>query len=421
MNALFRFRPVLSLIFAGVSFGTLAPSVARAAPLSLSEALARVEAGHPWMRTRDAQARLAEARSAQAAVRPTPEASLQFENGLGTGELRAFRSLETTLQLSRAIDWSARRSARAAVATGLNEAERLEWEEKRRELLAEAARRFIRIAAAAADVAASREVAKLAAETEADIRRRAEQTAATAADVARTQLTRVQADLEAEHAEHQMSAAKQALALLWGADTADFEGVQADLGTLPKLAEFGVLTQRLAATPGQARYAALGRWRLAQEKLARANAARGEARVGGGIRRVERTDDWGFVLGLNYAWPSRAHGEALAAEARAERDRTSAEGEAALIEAKALLFELVQEIKHAQIEHEAAQKELIPAAEAWLKAVRDGANTGRYAVRDLLEAQQALLGARQQLIRADAEYHRTLVEIERLIGASAAP
>jgi cobalt-zinc-cadmium efflux system outer membrane protein len=109
------------------------------------------------------------------------------------------------------------------------------------------------------------------------------------------------------------------------------------------------------------------------------------------------------------------------AEARAERERTSGEGAAALLEAKALLFELVQEIKHAQIEHDAAQKELIPAAEAWLKAVRDGANTGRYAVRDLLEAQQALLGARQQLIRADAAYHKTLVEIERLIGASAAP
>lgn len=421
MPITFRFSPALVLFFAGVALSAPASVSAVAAPLTLAEALARVESGHPWMRTREAQAQLAAARSAQAAVRPTPEASLQIENGLGTGELRAFRSLETTLQLSRAIDWSSRRSARAAVATDLNEAERLEWEEKRRELLAEAARRFIRIAAAAADVAASRDVAKLAAETEADIRRRAEGTVATAADVARAQLTRVQADLEAEHAEHQMAAAKQALALLWAADTADFDGVQADLGSLPKLAEFDALAQRLAATPGQARYAALGRWRLAQEKLARANAARGETRVGGGIRRVERTDDWGFVLGLNYAWPSRALGDSQAAEARAERSRTDAEGAAALIEAKALLFELVQEIKHAQIEHDAAQKELIPAAEAWLKAVRDGANSGRYAVRDLLEAQQALLSARQQLIRADAGYHKTLVEIERLIGVSAAP
>jgi outer membrane protein, heavy metal efflux system len=420
MNAIFPFSPV-PLIFAGVACSALVPATAVAASLTLAEALARVESGHPWMRTREAQAQLAAARSAQAAVPPAPEASIQFENGLGTGELHAFHSLETTLQLSRGIDWSARRSARTDVATEQNEAERLAWEEKRRELLAEAARRFIRIAAAAADVAASRNVAKLAAETEADIRRRAEQTVATSADVARAQLVRVQADLEAEHAEHQLAAAKQALALLWGSDTADFDGVQADLGALPKVAAFDALSQRLSATPGQARYAALGRWRLAQEKLARANAARGEARVGGGIRRVERTDDWGLVLGLNYAWPSRALGDGQAAEARAERDRASAEGAAALIEAKALLFELVQELKHAQIEHEAAQKELIPAAEAWLKAVRDGANTGRYAVRDLLEAQQALLGARHQVIRADAEYHKTLVEIERLIGASAAP
>lgn len=420
MNTLFRFHP-FSLFFAAIAAFAAVPTFIHAAPLTLSEVLARVEAGHPWMSSRAAQARLAEARNAQAVVRPTPEASLQLEDGLGTGEFQAARSLQTTLQLSRAIDWSARRSARAAAAADLNEADRLQWEEKRRELLAEAARRFIRIAAASADVTASREVATLAVQTEEDIRRRAAQTAAGPADVARVQLVRVQADLAAEHAEHQLAAAKQALALLWGSDAADFDGVQADLATLPTVAEFDVLAQRLAATPGQARYAALGRWRLAQEKLARANAARGDARIGGGIRRVESTDDWGFVLGLNYAWPSRAHGDALASEARAERERTSAEAAAALLEAKALLFELVQEIRHARIEHGAAVKELIPAAEAWLKSVRDGANTGRYAVRDLLEAQQALLGARQQLIRADAGYHRTLVEIERLIGASAAP
>lgn len=421
MNALLRLRPVFSFLFAGVSLGTLATAVGHAAPLTLPEALARVESGHPWMRSRDAQSRLAEARNAQAALRPTPEASLQFENGLGTGELRAFRGLETTLQVSQAMDWSANRSARAAVAAGLNEADRLEWEERRRELLAEAARRYIRIATIAADLNAAREVRALAQETETDIRNRANQAVATNADVARTQLSRVQADLAVEHAEQQLEAAKQALSILWGAVTPSFDSVQADLAALPAVADLNALTLRLAQTPGHARYAALGRWRLAEEKLARANAARGEARVGGGIRRVESTDDWGFVLGLNYAWPSRARGEAFAAEARAERDRIAVEGEAALLEGKAFLVELLQELRRARIERDAAEKGLLPAAESWLKTVKDGANSGRYAVRDLLEAQQAMLSARQQIIRADASYHQTVVEIERLIGASAAP
>jgi outer membrane protein, heavy metal efflux system len=164
MNATFHFRPFIFL-FAGIASLVAVPLTSHAAPLTLAEALARVEAGHPWMRSREAQSRLAEARNAQAAVRPQLEASLQFENALGTGELRAARSLETTLQLSRAIDWSDRRSARAAAAVGLNEADRLQWEEQRRELLADATRRFIRIAAASADLAASREVATLAAQT----------------------------------------------------------------------------------------------------------------------------------------------------------------------------------------------------------------------------------------------------------------
>ncbi len=101
-------------------------------PLTLTDALARVEAGHPFLRTRDAESRLAAARSASAAARPAAEISLQLENALGTGALSAARSLETTLQLS--LDLADRRSARATVATARNDAEHLAWEERRREL-----------------------------------------------------------------------------------------------------------------------------------------------------------------------------------------------------------------------------------------------------------------------------------------------
>lgn len=401
--------------------GALVPAVAVAAPLTLVDALARVEAGHPWLRTRDSVQAHATARTAAATARPTPEVSLEFENALGTGELRAARSLETTLQFSRAFDFTDRRAARLAHATALSDADRLTWEERRRELLAETARRFIRVTAAQAELGAARELTALSRQTLAALRDRASHAAASAGDLARARLAFAEAELAEEHAEHLLLSTRQTLAALWNADTADFDFAAADLAQLPAAAAYEILLPRLDGTPAQARYAALARWRLAQEKLARSTAARGDPRWSAGVRRTETTDDVGLVLGLAYAWPTTKRSTAEAQEARAEHDRIVAEGAAALLETRATLFALTQELNHARLEHEAARDRMIPAAQEWLSAIEAGAAAGRYGFRELLEARAALFNARQRQISAAAEYHTHLVAIEQLLGGSATP
>jgi cobalt-zinc-cadmium efflux system outer membrane protein len=186
-------------------------------------------------------------------------------------------------------------------------------------------------------------------------------------------------------------------------------------------AAYATLVARLTTTPAQARFTALARWREAQERLARRESARGDVRWSAGLRRVEATDNFGFVVGLGYALPHRAAGDASAAEARAERDRTVADGEAALHAVRATLFSLYQELGHARLAHETARDELIPAATAWLAAIDAGLAAGRYHARDQLEARTALLSARRRQIAAAADYHATLVELEHLLAAPASP
>lgn len=390
---------------------------ASAASLTLGETLARVEAGHPWFRTRSSSAALAQARQDAAGTRPPPEISLQFENALGTGEFRAVRGLETTLQFSRALDWAERRSARREVASALSEAEQLAWEENRRGLLAEAARRFIRVVGQQAALVASRERADLSRQTVEDLQARVAQAVATPADLARARLALSEANLAAEHAEHELTAARQNLASLWGATAPDFDHAEADFTTLPPVDSYEQLAARLTGTPAQARQAALARWRLAQEKLALTGAARGEPRWSAGLRRNEAVGDFGLVFGLDYAWPAAASARAGATEARVERERTAAEGEAARHEIRAALYELCQELNHARIEHHTARDEMLPAAREWLAGIEAGAAAGRYAGRDLLEARAALFSARQRQIHAAATYHATVVEIELLFTA----
>jgi cobalt-zinc-cadmium efflux system outer membrane protein len=388
-------------------------------PLTLADALGRVEAGHPWLRGLDVEARLADARVAMAEVRPVGEVSLDLENLFGTGEMRGAHGLETTLQFSRALDSTSRRSARGDVARGLNEAERLAWEERRRALLAEAARRFIAVAAAQADHAAAQQAVDLATQTETAAQDRFTKAAGSATDVARARHTRVEAGIGAQRAERVLVTARQSLAALWGADVPDFFTAAADLDDLTPVASYEALAPRLADTPTQARFAALVRWRIAQENLARTTTSRGQPRWSAGLRRVEASDDWGFVGGLTYALPERALGNAQAAETRAERDRLEIEREVAQLDARQVLFALYQELVQARIEHTAAREELIPAAEAWLAGAEEGLRAGRFALRDVLDAQRALLDARRHQLAVAAAYHLTLVEIESLLGATA--
>jgi cobalt-zinc-cadmium efflux system outer membrane protein len=352
-------------------------------------------------------------------ARPAGEASLTVEN-IGTGELSGIDALETTLSYGQTIQSSERVDARSLVAHELNEIDRLQWNERRRTLFAEATRRFIDVAASQADLAAAHEQVELAITIETTTRERFENAVGTPADVARAHHARVVAEIEAEHIEHTLLSARYGLSLLWNADTPDFETVAADLDSLPPVASYDTLAARLKEAPSQALFASITRLKRAEESLARTLGGRGLPGWTAGIRRLEAVDSWGLVFGLNYAWPESELSSARAAESKAQREFTEIESETALIEARQVLFELTQELGHARIEHEAAVNELIPAARSWLDDVEAGMSTARFAVREVLEAQTAVVEARRHKISAAAEYHRTLAAIETLLGGSAA-
>ncbi|MEY3548048.1 MAG: hypothetical protein RLZZ552_415 [Verrucomicrobiota bacterium] len=389
--------------------------------LTLREALARVEARHPSLAAAGSAERLAKARTAQAQASPGTEVSLQLENALGTGEHRAARSLETTLQIGRILETPDRRSVREATAGALNDVERLAREQRHRELLGKASVLFIQVAAAQESLAVAREAAEQSDASHRAVLGLAEAGVALPADVSRSRLLLAESRLEAEHAEHQLLVARQALSSMWSADVPDFGRARADLSELPPVETFAQLSAKLSSTPVQLRFAAEERWRAAQERLERRNASRGDLRWTAGVRRFEAADDVAAVFGLSYAIPSPGLSSARSAEAQAERELAAASGAAALNTARSTLYALHQNLAHARIAHLTAVDQLIPAAQAWCDAVSAGMRTGRYHARDLGEARAALLEGRRRAISASAEYHATLVEIEQMLAAAASP
>jgi len=72
--------------------------------ISLPQALQRALAANPRLTAAERDIGIAGGLRVQAGALPTPEASFELNNALGTGPYKGVRSVETTLQLSQLVE-----------------------------------------------------------------------------------------------------------------------------------------------------------------------------------------------------------------------------------------------------------------------------------------------------------------------------
>ena len=177
---------------------------------------------------------------------------------------------------------------------------------------------------------------------------------------------------------------------------------------------------RLEASPLLSRFGTEARWREAQELLAR-SLRRSGLRVSGGLRRLEHSDDFGFVAGVSIPLPVRDPSAGAVREARERRAQLEIAAQAQRLELRATLFELYQEMLHARTALTQLRESVLPTAEETLALVTQGYRDGRFSLTELLDAQQSLVGLRGQAIAKAAAFHLHIITIERLLGAPLQP
>lgn len=424
MLSLFR-RAVLAaaLLFPGSSFASPdAAAAAEAAPLTLQQALASAERRHPLFASRRAALRAADARIAQAGLAPAMTLGLEVENVLGSGTLSGVGAAETTLSFSQLIERGGLRDRRVDNAQAEYASQQIADEAARLDLRAEVARRFVHVLSDQAQLLITREASELAAGTAAEVERRVQAARSPLAERSRAEITLERARLEEEHAEHELLSSRRHLAAATGAVDADFGEAVGALDTLPPVADFDSLLQRMRAAPDFLHYASLARVRDSELRLAQAR-TRGGITLGSGIRRQEQTDDVGLVFSASMPLFSAARERGRIAEAEAQREQVSADEQAAYLQAQAQLYECYQELHHARVEFESQRDRVVPAAVRALEQTRYAYDRGRYSLMELRDAQMEWAAQRRRMIEAAARYHDTLIEIQRLTGqaASTAP
>ncbi|MEO8350269.1 MAG: TolC family protein [Chthoniobacteraceae bacterium] len=395
---------------------TLAVSVRAGDSLTLASALARTLERSPELAVFNWDIRAAEARMIQARLYPNPELSLEAENFTGTNDFQNGDAAERTLQLSQLVELGGKREARFAEARAERALAGWEYQVKRVEVLKATTQAFIEVLVAQRQVVLARETTALVENVAPLTKKRVDAGAASKVEVTRANVAVATARIQLEQAARTLAAARTRLTAQWDERTADFDRVIGDLDRMPKVDGIGALAAKVMRNPQISRWSAERDRRAAQLAAARSK-GRPDVTFMAGPRLIGQGDNLTAVAGVSLPLPLWNHNQGAIAEAQANLSKSDDEQRAAESRTYADLNEAYQNLLRARREAEILEKDVLPGAQEAEQSLQDGYAAGRFSQLELLDARRTLIEARNQHLRALADHHHALAEIEALTAA----
>jgi len=406
-------RYLCLLLLAG-GFGT--PAVAGEA-LSLPQAVARALAHNPAVRAGDRTVVAAERQADLAGLTPPWVAGADVENVGGTGSVAGVQAAETTVRLGRVLERGGKRDARRAVGAIDIERSRNALDQTRLELATETTRRFVEVLADQARTTVAAQDLALAHELTATVHRWVQAGRSPESDLSLMQIAEERADIEVEHAAHELASARVSLAALWNTVEPDFDTVAGDLFELPVVPPYETLVARLPENPALRALVLDTRAAQARERVAAAS-AKPDVTVHVGVRRLSTFNDTALIAGISLPLGSAKRSALSVAQSAAETEAADARAQAQQMDVRQRLFSTYQELLHARTAFEAHRDRMIPKAETALALTRKGFEAGRFSFVALSQAQRTLLELRGAQIDAAVRYHTLLADIERMTATA---
>jgi outer membrane protein, heavy metal efflux system len=385
------------------------------APLTLDAAIDRIARVHPDLRLPTLQREVLLAQAELAAQRAPLTLAADLENALGSGDTRGFDSAELTVSLSGLIERGGKLDARRALALANLDALAPQREIVRLDLMAEAARRYLAVAAARERAAIARsDIAQRQRAVQA-ARQRLQAGASPASVLLTAQAALAQAELDRDRAQLDADAARRSLALLWGGGDCDVAEVAGDPLRLPPLQDLAGLLRLLDATPELAQIAGEARIRAAQLQLAR-SAARADLGWQLGVRQLRERDDTALVAALSVT---------LGGAARAAPQIRAAEGELAMSalqrqsrqqQLQATLADAHARYSGARLEVQRMGRDVLPQLLRAEAAAEAAWRAGAISYLEWAQLQAMRIEARQRQLDAALAAQSALIELQRLTG-----
>jgi cobalt-zinc-cadmium efflux system outer membrane protein len=384
--------------------------------LVLPQVLALALTQNPELAAFSWETRAREAAALQASFFPNPTFGANAAN-FGNRSVQGFDGDVVTLELSQLIELGGKRAARTEAAALTKELADWDYESKRIDVLSQVSQAFIEVLSAQQHLALAQQTQELAKQmmVTTSARVQAGKVSPVEETKAKTALASVQ--IELMRAQRELEAARKHLAASWGSTAPRFDKVAGDLNTIQSLPSLESLFQRLANNPDLARWTTEITQRQALITMEKSKAVP-DVTATLGASKFLMPDDYALVVGFSIPLPifNRNQGGILEAEHRltkAEEDRRSAE-----VRIATALNTAYQRLSADHAEVSALRQEVLPGAQSAYDAAREGYRLGKFGFLDVLDAQRTLFGAKNQYLLALADYHKSLIEVERLIGGS---
>ena len=407
----------LAALAAGLMLLAVA-SGAAAQPFTLADAQERVAQFHPDLRLFVPRRDGLEAESRAAALRPALEIQADLENVLGSGPLQGTRSAEMTLSLAGVLERGGKREARRALAAARIDALGVQRAATQLDLLAEATRRYVDLAALQAqrpllaeDLAQRRRIAHAT-------RQRFAAGAAPEASALAAEAGIAQAEARLATLDAQQAAAWRRLSLLWGAPVEgpvpEVTPVPESPPALPTLAE---LTARIAESPELLAFADEARIREARLRLAETEASP-DADWSVGVRRLQDGSDTGLVAGFSLPLGTRRRAEPAIAAARAEREALGMQRESAALQLEAVAVDAWSQVESGALQADRLRTEVLPRLERAAAQSERAYRAGALSYLEWAAVQTDITTSRFALLEARVATQRALIELQRLTADS---
>lgn len=383
--------------------------------VSLRDAIALALLHNPELAAFAWETRAREARFLHEGRLPNPILGVEVED-VGASEIGgAGVQPQTTVRLGQLIELGGKRAARQRLAARTRDLAAWDFEAARINVLTGVTHAFIEVLAAQEMVALTAQTTQLVERVRKSVGARVVAGAVSPIEETRAEVALATVRVESDRALRQLDAGRRRLATYWGASDAIFPGVRGDLSVTPPLPPITVLTARLVENPDLARWAVEISQRqavLAAERSMRIP----DVTLSAGYRRFSDLQIGAFVVGGSLPLPLFDRNADGIEEAKSRLNKAHEERRGAVALVSAGLAEAYRAVTSAHDEVIALRTTVVPGSRETFAAVSVGYRLGKFGYLDVLDAQRTMIAASGQYLRALADYHKAVADVERLIG-----
>lgn len=382
-----------------------------ATPLTLQKAIALALDGNLDLAVANREVEATQGQVLQGQVRPNPELAYSLED-------QRAQTRTQSVQINLPVEMGGKRAARIAVAERGRDIAVEELNVRRIEIRAD-------VVAAFFESLVAQERAELA-QNSVDLARRATDAVAkrvTAGKVSPVEETKARVAeagvrVELAQAQSEQRSARARLASLLGANPPRFALVAGSVEALPAVPSFDNVQQRLSASP------TLRRAQLEVERRRSLVDVERSKRVPDvtfslGVKRPYELQRDQLLFGVSVPLPLFDRNQGNLLEALKREDKARDELQALNLRVSTEVLQARERLESIRGEIDVLKRDVLPGAQSAYDAATLGFENGKFNFLEVLDAQRTYFAAKSQYLKALAEAHRVVADIDRVLGESA--